>query len=829
MAIAAGLAGTALSAAMAGLGPAGPAGQVVSLALFGGGALALGWGVAAWRGAGPVAKALRASEARLLLAQEAAGIGTWDVDLRTGQQIWSAQQYALCGIDPVAGPPDQAAWLAMVHPEDRPLLERVRQPGPACDAATFQVQFRLRRASDGAERWIAASGRVERDGVGRPVRLLGIDRDVTEARQHEAALAAREAALRAMIEANPIGVLRGDIHGRIQDANDAVLRIIGRSRAELEAGQLRWDTLTPPEWLPEDARAIREAQATGLCAPYEKEYWRPDGSRVPVLIGYAIIGDPAEETITFILDLSERKRAERALLQSKEELEQRVAERTAALAAQEAELRLIYDRTPAAFHSCDAEGRVIRVSAEWLAFLGYRAEEVLGRRIPQFMTPASGARWEAALRTSGEAVHEVEYRMLRRDGAIVDVLLRGRVERDADGAFLRSFAVVVDITARNQAEARLREAQKLEALGRIAGGVAHDFNNILQVINGALRLLENRPDDADRVRRYTRAALEAADRGAGITRRMLAFARRDQLQSGPVPAAAVLEGLASLLHGPLGPDIRLEIALPAGLPPMQADRMQLDLVLFNLALNARDAMPAGGVLRLAATAETVVAPRPQGPPPGRYLRLTVTDTGSGMDAATLARATEPFFTTKEVGKGTGLGLAMAHGFAAQSGGALAIESSPGRGTTVTLWLPEAGPQPEPAPEPLPREAGRLRLLLVEDEAPVRGVMAAALREEGLAVTEALDAADALARLSMEPDLDLVLTDQAMPGMTGAALAAQLARQRPELPVVILTGNSEATPMAVPPGTPVLRKPIQPAELAARLRRLAAAAPQPVEA
>jgi PAS domain S-box-containing protein len=781
----------------------------------------------AWRGTGTVRDitqrraaehALRESEARLLLAQEAAGLGSWEVDLASGRQIWSPQQYALFGLDPAQPPPDQASWLAMIEPGDRASLVAAQQAAAGAGPTTFQAEFRIRRADDGAERWIAGTGRVEADAEGRPFRIIGMDRDVTEERCRAEELARREAALRAMLEANPIGVLRGDVHGRIHDANDALLRLIGRSREELAAGELRWDGLTPPEWLPADAAAIADVQATGRCTPYEKEYRRPDGTRVPVLVGFTIIGERQEETIAFILDLTERKQAEAGLLRAKAELERRVAERTE-------ELRRIYDRTPAAFHSCDAAGRIVEVSAEWLDFLGYAREEVLGRRIPDFMTAASGVRWEAAavvLREDGDEVREVEYRMRRRDGTPVDVLLRARAERDATGAFLRSYAVILDITALNRAEARLREAQKLEALGRMAGGIAHDFNNILQVVAGALRLMENQPEDAARVRRYTRAALEAAERGAGVTRRMLAFARRDQLQSGPVAPAAVLEGLASLLHGPLGPDIRLEVEVPPGLPPLQADRTQLDLVLFNLALNARDAMPQGGLLRLEAAAEKVGAGGALGLAPGRYLRISLSDTGEGMDAATLARATEPFFTTKEVGKGTGLGLAMAHGFAAQSGGALAIESTLGEGTTVTLWLPEAAATAEPSLPPPPATRRPLRVLMVEDEAPLRGLMAAALREEGLAVTEAASAAAALALLELGGQFDLVLTDHAMPAMTGDLLAAEIARRWPGLSVVILTGNAETAALDMAPGTPVLRKPLGPAELAARLRAVAAA-------
>ncbi|WP_431267272.1 PAS domain-containing sensor histidine kinase [Dankookia sp. P2] len=633
--------------------------------------------------------ALREGEARLRLAQEAGGIGSWDLDLASGRQVWSERQYVLFGLDPALPPPDMAQWFGLVHPADRAALQAATDAALTDEGGMLVAEFRILRASDAAERWLSATGRIMKDAGGHPVRMLGVNRDITEAR-------AREAELRAMLEANPIGVLRGDVHGRILDANDALLRLAGTDRAALEAGTLRWDTLTPPEWLPADAAGIAEAREKGACTPYEKEYQRADGSRVSVLVGFALVGEAREDTIAFILDLTDRKRAEAALLQDKAALERAVAARTAELADRERELRRIYDRTPAAFHSVDAEGRLIRVSEEWLAFLGYRREEVLGRRTGEFMLPESAARWEAAVKDlalSGDEVREVEYRMLRADGEVVDVLVRARAEHNAAGGFANSYSVLLDMTERNRAEARLHEAQKLEALGRVAGGVAHDFNNLLQVLTGALQLLASSAGKPERVERYAKVALEAAGRGAELTRRMQAFARQDQLQSGPVALPELLQDLATLLHGPLGADIRLEIEAPACLPPLRADRMQLELVLFNLALNGRDAMPGGGTLRLEAAAESVAVQNPQGLAAGSYARIRVADSGEGMDAATLARAAEPFFTTKEVGKGSGLGLSMAHGFAAQSGGALRIESTPGEGTVVTLWLPQtvAGP------------------------------------------------------------------------------------------------------------------------------------------
>ena len=244
---------------------------------------------------------------------------------------------------------------------------------------------------------------------------------------------------------------------------------------------------------------------------------------------------------------------------------------------------------------------------------------------------------------------------------------------------------------REQAEARLAQAQRMEALGQLAGGIAHDFNNVLQAVIGGLRLIQRRSGDAQAVKQLARMTADAAQRGASITGRLLAFARRGALRAEPVPPLPLLEGLHEMLAHTLGVGIAMQIAADQNLPALLADKGQLETVLVNLAVNARDAMPDGGTLLLAAAPEAVLDAKahPAGLAPGGYLRLSVADTGTGMDAATLARASEPFFTTKPHGQGTGLGLAMARGFAHQSGGGFAIESAPGQGTTVTLWFPEA--------------------------------------------------------------------------------------------------------------------------------------------
>jgi CheY-like chemotaxis protein len=332
---------------------------------------------------------------------------------------------------------------------------------------------------------------------------------------------------------------------------------------------------------------------------------------------------------------------------------------------------------------------------------------------------------------------------------------------------------------------------------------------------------------------------EAARRGASVTRRLLAFSRRADLRAEAVDAPALLEDMREILSHTLGAGIEVRIQAPAALPPLLADKGQLETVLVNLAANARDAMGGAGVITLSGIVEEVPrgTRRPALPAAlraGAYLRLSVADTGAGMDAATLARAAEPFFTTKPLGKGTGLGLAMARGFAEQSGGALAIESSPGRGTTVRLWLPVAATDVrlKPSPAGMTRwgQAGRrARVLLVDDEALVREITAEALEAAGYAVLSAGSAAEAIEFLASGQAVDLLITDLSMPGMDGIALIREGQRRRPGLRAILLTGfATDAAELAIG-GTirgtfSLLRKPIEPAALAERAAVLISAMP-----
>jgi CheY-like chemotaxis protein len=369
----------------------------------------------------------------------------------------------------------------------------------------------------------------------------------------------------------------------------------------------------------------------------------------------------------------------------------------------------------------------------------------------------------------------------------------------------------------------------MEALGQLAGGIAHDFNNVLQAVSGGLSLIQKRAADADAVRQLAHMAANAASRGAAITGRLLAFARRGELRAVPVHPLPMLESLQEILASTLGAEISVRIEASPDLPPLLADKAQLETVLINLAVNARDAMPAGGILTLSAQDEafTTGQGHSAGLHDGPYLRLDLTDTGVGMDVATLTRASEPFFTTKPAGQGTGLGLAMARGFVQQTGGGLSIRSSPGRGTTVTLWFPQAGATGSPD-EPMQAQrtaTSRMlsaRVLLVDDDAMVREVLAGQLEELGYRVAQASDGLAALERLDAGEPVDLLVTDLSMPGMNGLLLINEARRRMPSLPALLLTGYADAGVQfdgEREKTTMLLRKPIIDEELAARAAAL----------
>jgi nitrogen-specific signal transduction histidine kinase/CheY-like chemotaxis protein len=380
--------------------------------------------------------------------------------------------------------------------------------------------------------------------------------------------------------------------------------------------------------------------------------------------------------------------------------------------------------------------------------------------------------------------------------------------------------MTAELAARAELEAaqeQLRLSQKLESMGQLTGGVAHDFNNLLTPIVGGLDMLQRRGFGGEREKRLIDGALQSAERAKTLVQRLLAFARRQPLQPRPVDIPGLIEGLSDLLASTLGPQVRLSFDFGRELPYAVADANQLEMALLNLAVNARDAMPKGGALRISAGHEVVGEGAHPDLRPGSYVRLAVRDTGAGMDTQTLARAVEPFFSTKGVGKGTGLGLSMVHGLASQLGGALLIESAPGEGTEVALWLPESEIGPTCSVAGGTAQSARKAsgtALLVDDEEPVRMTAAEMLSEFGYQVIEASSAEEAKRLIEDGRHFDLLVTDHLMPGMTGTDLARSVQAKRPGMPVLIISGYAELE--GIEADLPRLTKPFRREELAASL-------------
>lgn len=559
-------------------------------------------------------------------------------------------------------------------------------------------------------------------------------------------------------------------------------------------------------------RVLETASTEGR---YESEGWRvrKDGARFWAHVIVDAIRDPAGKLLGFAKitrDLTERKLASDALKRSEEQFR-----------------LLVNGVTDYAIYMLDPHGRITSWNSGAQRIKGYSADEIIGQHFSQFYTPEDRERGDPQRGLDIAARvgrFEKEGWRVRKDGTrflasvVIDAI------RDEGGQMIGFAKITRDITDRKEVERRLEQArealfqsQKMEAVGQLTGGIAHDFNNLLTAVLGSLELLRKRVPDDPKILRLLDNAMHGAQRGASLTQRMLAFARRQALKTEPVYVPALVRGMSELLQHSLGSSVTIETRFPLVLDMVCADENQLELALLNLAVNARDAMPEGGTIIIAARQETVTLAHATKLPFGRYVCLSVTDTGEGMDEATLARAMEPFFTTKGIGKGTGLGLSMVHGLTEQSGGRFILKSRKGEGTTAELWLPVAEADREPAAEDrkaaeTPRATRPLVVLAVDDDSLVLLNTAALLEELGHTVLEASSAREALAILHHEKHVDLVITDQVMPHTTGTQLAERIRAEWPNLPIVLATGFAEL-PADADPTLPRLDKPFGQNELA----------------
>ncbi len=563
-------------------------------------------------------------------------------------------------------------------------------------------------------------------------------------------------------------------------------------------------------------RALETAEREGK---FEAEGWRvrKDGSRFWAYVVIDPIRDRSGQIIGFAKitrDLTERKAAEQVLHRSEEQFR-----------------LLVQGVSDYAIYLLDLEGNITSWNLGAQRIKGYFANEIIGQHFSRFYTDDDRAAGlpELALETvRKQGRFEKEAWRVRKDGSrfwahvIIDPI------RDDEGSAIGYAKITRDITERRKAEEELQkarefslQAQKLEAIGQLTGGIAHDFNNLLMAVLGSLELLRKRLSDDPKSIALLENAAQGAQRGTTLTKRMLAFARNYEMKKEAIDIPTLVHGMKELVERSMGPSFNMEIRFPLSLNPVEADANQLELALLNLSLNARDAMADGGDIILAAREENISAGHRSGLKAGRYIRLSVTDTGEGMDQETLLKATEPFFTTKGVGKGTGLGLSMVHGFAEQSGGRLILHSQKGSGTTAELLLrvAKASEKPIPATPTPPAKALRpLTILAVDDDALVLMNTVHMLEDLGHTVFEAYSGYEALEILRREDGIDLVVTDQAMPKMTGTELAKIIKREWPDIPVLLATGYADRV-RGDDIGLPKLTKPYMQRELAEAIVRM----------
>ncbi|MDT3309973.1 PAS domain S-box protein [Pseudomonas sp. rhizo66] len=530
--------------------------------------------------------------------------------------------------------------------------------------------------------------------------------------------------------------------------------------------------------------AIREGR-------FEGEGWRvrKDGTNFWSHVVIDPIIDPSGKLLGYAKitrDLTDRKMAEETLKQSEQQFR-----------------LLVQGVTDYAIYMLSPEGRVSNWNQGAQRIKGYLPEEIIGQHFSIFYTPEDrelGEPQRALEIATREGRFENKSWRMRKDGTrflahvVVDAI------RGDTGSLLGFAKITRDITEAHQAQQALEktrealfQAQKMQAIGQLSGGVAHDFNNLLTVILGNLEIVHKRVGDDPKISRLLENATQGALRGVSLTQRMLAFARRQELKTESVDIAQLVQGITGLLRSSLGPGIRVDTQFPDDLEPVLADTNQLELALLNLATNARDAMPDGGTVSITAEPQVVLDLGHSDQPAGRYVCLSVIDTGEGMDEHTLASARDPFFTTKGLGKGTGLGLSMVHGFMEQLGGRFVLKSEKAQGTTAELWIPVAGEgtvskplQPYAEPVVVPR----LSVLVVDDDSLVLTSTSLLLEDLGHRVVSATSGAQALALFDQGEVIDLMITDMAMPKMSGAQLAHAVRVLKPDLPIILATGYAE---------------------------------------
>jgi PAS domain S-box-containing protein len=771
-------------------------------------------------------RALKSSEERYALALAAAtAIGTWDWDIVNDIVVSDAvfaEQYSIAADRAKAGVP-LATFVDGIHPDDR---ERVAAAINASIAQhrDYESEYRVQK-SDGSISWVFARGRCHYDETGKPIRFPGATVDITDRKTAEAELARSEAEFRTFSQAVPNHVWASPPDGRLNWFNDRVYEYSGQEPGTLDGDN--WVAMVHPN----DQQAASESWAASIASggTYQTEFRlkRADGSYRWHLARALPIRDDVGRIIRWIgtnTDIQDQKASSAALKRLNATLEERVAR-------QAAERDRLWQTSQDLLVVVNRRGIFTAANPAWTSVLGWQPEEVVGQSHLRFVHPDDQPAGRDILKQALDGpIRAFENRCVHKDGGVRWI---SWVASWDDGLI---YATGRNITAEKAAAAELastqealRQSQKMEAVGQLTGGIAHDFNNMLSVVMGSLELLGRRlSEDDERSHRYVGAATEGARRAALLTQRLLAFSRQQPLQPEAVDPNKLVAGMSDLLRHSLGTDVRLETVLAGGLWRTHADPNQLENIIVNLAINARDAMPDGGRLTIEtqnAHLDERYTSTIAGLKSGQYVLIAVTDTGSGMAPDVLEKAFEPFFTTKAVGKGTGLGLSQVYGFVRQSGGHVRIYTEIGQGTTIKIYLPRLVDSNDTADiksdlKPLARgEIGEV-VLVVEDEPAVRAFSVEALTELGYQVLEADGASAALRLIDAHPEIMLLFSDVVMPEMNGARLAEEARRRRPDLKILFTTGYTRDAIVhngVLDPGVALIGKPYTLEALATKLR------------
>ncbi len=600
-----------------------------------------------------------------------------------------------------------------------------------------------------------------------------------------------------LLEALPDAAVAVNHNGTIIQVNSQTERLFGYDRDELIGQKI--EILVPERYRPQHHHHRRDFAETPktrrMGADLDLYGRRRNGSEFPVEISLSPV---TTANGTFVLsairDISDRKRIAEELRRVNEELHQRTAEQ---LGEYRARLASIIDSSEDAILSKGLDGTITSWNKGAEHIYGYAPEEIVGKHI-SLLIPSDRPYEIAEILQKiarGERIEHHESVRITKDGRRLDVSVSVSPLRDATGEVVGASAIARDITAQKRAEGQFRQSQKMEAIGRLAGGVAHDFNNILGIINACTEFLRDRIDPAAEPSLYVENIKKATDRGRALTKQLLAFSRTSAIQPRILDVNERLREISKLLRPLLGDDVEILVVPKSSSAVVEADPGQLDQIVVNLAVNARDAMPRGGKFILETSAvrfDEAFAEQNQAMPAGKYVVLAVSDTGIGMDGNTMSRIFEPFFTTKELGKGTGLGLATVYGIVKQSAGHIMVYSEPGQGTTFKIYLPSAdhkigAASPTEGEAVGPKRQGTT-ILLVEDDEIMRSLTRQLLQEHGYTVFEANDGQSALEWMRSHADpIDLLLTDVVMRRMSGPELVERLSATHPALKVVYMSG------------------------------------------